>query len=152
MKPIYKVVIIALIIVSFYQNKEVNELKEISNKPKAENQTINIILPKSSFGELEQVPKNHRALVVAIAMTESNCNYAVKHPTSDTIGIGGIKPTQWCLRSNVNSLMAIDEIITKLEEKGKSPYETILFYKGAKTNLKSTNQCWDFYKRLKGIL
>jgi hypothetical protein len=148
MKPIYKIAIAALMVVSYYQNKSINELKESANKT----ENINIFIPKPSFGELEQIPKNHRALVIAIAMTESNCNYAVKHPASDTKGIGGIKSSQWCLKSNINSLMAIDEIVTQLEEQGKSPYETILFYKGAKTNLKSTNQCWDFYKRLKGIL
>jgi hypothetical protein len=132
----------------FHQNKAIIELRERVNK----SETINIVLPKPSFGELDKIPKNHRALVVAIAMTESNCNYSVKHPTKETKGIGGIKPTQWCLKSNVNSLMAIDEIITQLEDKGKSPYEIILFYKGAKINLKSTNQCYDLYLRLKGIL
>jgi hypothetical protein len=148
MKPIYKVAIVVLMVVSYYQNKSINELKESSNKT----EIVNIFIPKSYFGELEQIPKNHRALVVAIAMTESNCNYAVKHPTSETKGIGGIKSSQWCLKSNVNSLMAIDEIITQLEEQDKTPYEIIKHYKGAKINLKSTEQCWDFYLRLKNIL
>jgi hypothetical protein len=148
MKPIYKIIIVVLIVVSYYQNKSINELKESTNKT----ENINIFMPKSSFGELEQIPKNHRALVVAIAMTESCSNYYVKHPDKSTIGIGGIKPSQWCIKSNINSLMAIDEIITQLEEQGKSPYEIIKHYKGAKTNLKSTEQCWDLYKRLKGIL
>jgi hypothetical protein len=140
--------IVLLTLACFHQNKEIIELRERVNKP----ETINIVLPKSSFGELDKIPKNHRALVVAIAMTESNCNYSVKHPTKETKGIGGIKPTQWCLKSNINSLMAIDEIITQLEDQGKSPYEIILFYKGAKLNLKSTNQCYDLYLRLRGIL
>jgi hypothetical protein len=148
MKPIYKIVIVALIVVSYYQDKSINELKESANKV----ENINIFMPKPSFGELEQIPKNHRALVIAIAMTESNCNYAVKHPTSETKGIGGIKPSQWCLKSNINSLMAIDEIITQLEEQDKTTYEIIKHYKGARINLKSTEQCCDFYKRLKGIL
>jgi hypothetical protein len=148
MKPIYKIALATLIVVSYYQNKSINELKESANKT----ENINIFMPKSSFGELEHIPKNHRALVIAIAMTESNCNYSVKHPTGDTKGIGGIKPSQWCLKSNINSLRAIDEIITQLKEQGKSPYEIILFYKGAKTNLKSTKQCFDIYLRLKNIL
>jgi hypothetical protein len=148
MKPIYKIIIVILIVVSYYQNKSINELKESANKT----ENINIFMPKSSFGELEQIPKNHRALVIAIAMTESCSSYIVKHPTSDTKGIGGIKPSQWCLKSNINSLMAIDEIITQLEKQDKTPYEIIKFYKGAKTNLKSTEQCWDFYLRLKNIL
>jgi hypothetical protein len=148
MKPVYKIIIVILIIVSYYQNKSINELKESANKT----ETVNIFMPKSSFGELEQIQKNHRALVVAIAMTESNCNYAIKHLTRDTKGIGGIKPRQWCLKSNINSLRAIDEIITQLEEQDKTPYEIIKHYKGAKINLKSTEQCWDFYLRLKNIL
>jgi hypothetical protein len=148
MNIISHLAIILLALACFHQNKAIIELREWVNKP----ETINIVLPKSSFGELEQVPKNHRALVVAIAMTESCSSYSVKHPDKSTIGIGGIKPSQWNLQCNVNSLRAIDEIITQLEDKGKSPYEIILVYKGAKTNLKSTNQCYDLYLRLKNIL
>ncbi|MCI4437521.1 MAG: hypothetical protein JHC33_12000 [Ignisphaera sp.] len=140
--------IVLLALAYFHQNKVIVELKEQVNKPK----TINVVLPKSSFGELEQIPKNHRAMVVAIAMTESNCNYAVRHPDKDTIGIGGIKPNQWDLQCKVNSLQAIDEIITQLEDKGKSPYEIIKFYKGAKKNIRSTEQCYDLYLRLRNIL
>jgi predicted nucleotide-binding protein (sugar kinase/HSP70/actin superfamily) len=94
MKPIYKIILVSLIIVSYYQNKSINELKESANKI----ENINIILPKSSFGELEQIQKNHRAMVIAIAMTESNSSYSVKHPASDTVGIGGIKPSVWDLQ------------------------------------------------------
>jgi hypothetical protein len=148
MKPIYKIILVILIIFSFYQNKSINELKESENKI----ENINIILPKSSFGELEQIPKNHRALVVAIAMTESNSSYSVKHPDKNTVGIGGIKTTVWDLQCKVNSLMAIDEIITQLESRGYTPYDVIKHYKGAKINLKSTNQCFDMYLRLKNIL
>jgi hypothetical protein len=148
MKPIYKIILVSLIIVSYYQNKSINELKESANKI----ENINIILPKSSFGELEQIQKNHRAMVIAIAMTESNSSYSVKHPASDTVGIGGIKPSVWDLQCNINSLRAIDEVITHLEKQDKSPYEIIKAYKGAKINLKSTEQCWDFYQRLRGVL
>jgi hypothetical protein len=148
MKPIYKIAIIVLMVVSYYQNKSINELKESINKT----ENINIFMPKSSFGELEQIPKNHRALVIAIAMTESYSNYSVKHPDKNTKGIGGIKPSQWCLKSNINSLKAIDEIITQLESIGYTPYEVIKHYKGAKTNMKSTEQCYDLYLRLKNIL
>jgi hypothetical protein len=147
-KPIYKIILVALIVVSYYQNKSINELKESANKT----ENINIFIPKSSFGELEQIQKNHRALVVAIAMTESNSSYSVRHPDKNTKGIGGIKTTQWCLKSDVNSLRAIDEIITKLEEQDKTTYEIIKFYKGAKTNMKSTEQCYDLYRRLKNII
>jgi hypothetical protein len=148
MKPIYKIAIVILIVVSYYQNKSINELKENANKT----ENINIFMPKSSFGELEQIPKNHRALVIAIAMTESCSNYSVKHPDKNTVGIGGIKPSQWCLKSTINSLRAIDEIITQLEEQDKTTYEIIKHYKGANKNLKSTEQCWNFYLRLKNIL
>jgi hypothetical protein len=148
MKPIYKIAIVVLMVVSYYQNKSINELKESANKT----ENINIFMPKSSFGELEQIPKNHRALVVAIAMTESNSSYSVKHPASDTVGVGGIKPAVWKLKCKVNSLMAIDEIITQLEDKGYTPYEVIKHYKGCKRNFKSTDKCYDLYLRLKGIL
>lgn len=147
MNPIYKIAIVILAVISYYQIKSINELKEIV--PKTEN--INIFTPKSSFGELERIPKNHRALVIAIAMTESNCDYAVKHHTDDTKGIGGIKPSQWCIKSNINSLMAIDEIVTQMEDQGKSTYDIIKHYKGAKTNFKSTEQCLDMYRRLRKI-
>jgi hypothetical protein len=135
-------------VVSYYQNKSINELKESINKI----ENINVFMPKSSFGELEQIPKTHRAMVVAIAMTESCSSYSVKHPDKNTKGIGGIKPTVWKLKSDVNSLVAINEIITQLEEQRKSPYEVIKQYKGCKTNFKSTNQCYDLYLRLKNIL
>jgi hypothetical protein len=148
MKPIYKIAIVVLMVVSYYQNKSINELKESSNKT----ENINIFMPKSSFGELEQIPKNHRALVIAIAMTESCCDYTVKHPDKNTVGVGGIKPSVWKLQCNVNSLIAIDEIITQLEDKGYTPYDVIKHYKGAKINMKSTEQCYDLYRRLKNII
>jgi hypothetical protein len=148
MKTIYKIALATLIVVSYYQNKSINELKESVNKT----ENINIFMPKSSFGELEQIQKNHRPLVIAIAMTESCCDYTVKHPDKNTVGVGGIKPSVWKLQCNVNSLMAIDEIITQLEDKGYTPYEVIKHYKGAKKNFKSTDKCYDLYLRLKGIL
>jgi hypothetical protein len=148
MKPIYKIALATLIVVSYYQNKSINELKESANKT----ENINIFIPKSSFGELEQIPKKHRALVIAIAMTESCSSYAVKHPDKNTFGIGGIKPTVWNIKCKVNSLMAIDEIITQLESRGYTPYEVIRHYKGARKNFKSTDKCYDLYLRLKNIL
>jgi hypothetical protein len=148
MKPIYKIAIVVLMVMSYYQNKSINELKESINKT----ENINIFIPKPSFGELEQIPKNHRALVIAIAMTESNSSYSVKHPDKNTVGIGGIKTTVWDLQCKVNSLMAIDEIITQIESRGYTPYDVIKHYKGANKNLKSTDKCYDLYLRLKGIL
>ena len=95
----------------------------------------------------------HRALVLAIALTESGINYEVKHPDCQTFGIGGIKNLFWSdLLGDVNpnSLEAIDIIISHLIEKNNGNiYEAIKDYKGADKNLVTTNKCWKLYKQLK---
>ncbi len=108
--------------------------------------------PVNTFGELNDIKPEHRAMVMAIAMTESSCNYNVNHPDAHTKGIGGIKENMWTLRSNINSLKAIEEVIEVLEKKYDNKYTIIRKYKGGITNLKSTQQCWDLYLRLQGIL
>jgi hypothetical protein len=137
MKVLAILVLSVMILVNSNQHKEIIIIEKVKI---------------SDFGELADVKKSHRALVIAIAATESNCNYRVVHPDRKTIGVGGIKPDLWDLQHNPNSLLAIEEIVTALEKREKSPYEIIKFYKGAKTNMKSTNQCFDLYERLKGIL
>ena len=101
-----------------------------------------------TFKELAEVYPNNRAIVLAIAITESNGNYKVKHPDKHTVGIGGIKPSIWRTENPTNSLLAIEEIVEELRDRGYSDYEVIKHYKGAKTNLKSTEQCYDLYCRL----
>ena len=145
-------VFICILLLSIGMLKESNDIKKLQQQVSLLEQVKPQGIQVNTFGELNDIKPQHRALVVAIAMTESNCNYNVKHPTNETKGIGGIKPAYWTLKSNINSLKAIEEIIIHLENKGKTPYEVIKYYKGAKTNLKSTQQCWDLYKRLKGIL
>ena len=94
----------------------------------------------------------NRALVLAIALTESNVNYNAKHQDVFTIGIGGIKSIFWSdLLGNVNpnSLEAIDIIITYLIDKNNGNiYRAIADYKGADKNLSTTNKCWKLYKQL----
>lgn len=90
---------------------------------------------------------------MAIAITESNCRYDVKHPDSLTCGIGGIKPIFWADvlgDTKVNSLKAIELVIRHLVEKnGGNIYEAIKEYKGGSKNLKSTNKCFAVYKEMK---
>lgn len=91
--------------------------------------------------------------MLAIAITESGCNYKVKHPDKDTCGIGGIKAMFWPEIENVNSLMAIEEIVEILKTKAKGNiYLTIKYYKGGITNMKSTDKCYRIYKELRNVL
>lgn len=106
-----------------------------------------------SFGELAMVYPENRAMVVAIAYSESRCSKTVKHPDSNTKGIGGIK-TLWQLECEPNSLMAIEEVIENIREANPSftDFEVIKFYKGAKSNLGSTNTTYELFTALKRIL
>ena len=144
------ITLLVLVILQYLNYNDAKELKQriyiLEHTKPAIPKEVNI------FGELNDIKPEHRALVMAIAMTESGCNYNVKHPDKDTKGIGGIKQSQWTLRSNINSLKAIEEIVEVLEKKYSSKYTIIRKYKGGVTNLKSTQQCWDLYLRLDGIL
>ena len=108
-----------------------------------------------TFGELADVFPENRAIVLAIAMTESNCNTKVKHPDKSTKGVGGIK-TIWDkhVTAPLNSLLAIEEVVEKLEQNNKEllaknhdlgMYEVIKNYKGAHRNLKSTDKAYNYY-------
>ena len=144
------IIILALAILQYADYNEAKELKQRVYVLEHTKPTM----PKAvnTFGELADIKPEHRALVMAIAMTESSCRYDVKHPDKDTKGIGGIKQSQWSLKSNINSLRAIEEVVEVLESRGLNEWQIIKFYKGGVTNLKSTQQCWDWYKRLDGIL
>lgn len=90
--------------------------------------------------------------MLAIALTESNCSYDAKHADSKTCGIGGIKRLFWADvlgDTNANSLKAIELVINHLISKNNgSIYHAIREYKGGIANLKTTNKCYDLYKRL----
>ena len=59
----------------------------------------------------------------------------------------------WPEIENVNSLMAIEEIVEILKTKAKGNiYLTIKYYKGSITNMKSTNKCYSIYKELRNVL
>ena len=98
------------------------------------------------------VTYQNRELVLAIALTESNCDYDIKHPDKTTCGIGGIKPLFWTEilgDTNPNSLQAIDKIISHLIDKNNGNiYSAIADYKGADTNMKTTDKCYKLYKQL----
>ncbi len=106
-----------------------------------------------TFGELTMVQPKNRAIVVAIAMTESNCDHNVVHPDAQTKGIGGIKQHLWSTKHSVNSLMAIEEVILTLKDKypNESAYNIIRRYKGGVTNLKSTDKAYSIYTMLKSL-
>lgn len=91
--------------------------------------------------------------MLAITLTESNINYEAKHSDSFTLGIGGIKGIFWSdLLGDVNpnSLQAIDIVISHLINKNNGNiYKALADYKGADTNMKSTDKCWKLYQQLK---
>lgn len=105
-----------------------------------------------TFGELTLIYPENRALVVAIAYSESRCSKSVKHPDKHTKGIGGIKDL-WQLECDQNSLMAIEEVIENIREQYPhfSDYQVIKYYKGADKNLGSTNSTYEMYSALKNI-
>lgn len=144
------IIILALAILQYVDYNESKELKQRIYALEHTKPTIPKIV--NTFGELNDIEPEHRAMVMAIAMTESSCRYDVKHPDKDTKGIGGIKQSQWTLKSNINSLRAIEEVVKVLESRGFNEWQIIKFYKGAITNLKSTEQCWDLYLRLERII
>lgn len=89
-------------------------------------------------------------MVLAIAITESNCRYDVRHPDKDTCGIGGIKAKFWQHIEEPNSLLAIESIVDILRDKyDNNIYAIIKYYKGGSTNLKSTDKCFKLYKDIK---
>jgi hypothetical protein len=144
---------IFILVLSVLQYLDYNDAQELKQRIYILEHT-KLTEPKAvnTFGELSDIKPEHRAIVMAIAMTESSCNYNVKHPDKDTKGIGGIKQSQWTLKSNINSLKAIEEVVEVLEKKYSNKYTIIRKYKGGVTNLKSTQQCWDLYLRLENIL
>lgn len=106
-----------------------------------------------TFGELTLIYPENRALVVAIAYSESRCSKSVTHPDKHTSGIGGIKDL-WQLECDQNSLMAIEEVVENIREANPqfSDYQVIKYYKGADKNLGSTNSTYEMYLALKNIL
>ena len=111
------------------------------------NQSLN------SFGELASIYPENRAMVIALAYTESRCDTTVVHKDNHTKGIGGIKDL-WDVECEQNSLMAIEEVIENIREQypSFSDYQVIKYYKGAKVNLSSTNQAYEMYVSINRIL
>ena len=87
-------------------------------------------------------------MVLAIARTETNMDYHIKHPDKSTIGIGGIKKLHKTI-APINSLMAIEEVYIKYLNKYKgNNKKALMAYKGTVKNKKSFIKTWKIYKRI----
>ena len=93
--------------------------------------------------------KENRAIVLAIAFSESSLNYNVKHPDRLTHGIGGIKTGIHKLKHNANSLLGIEELWVRLMKANKGNFtKSLKMYKGTVRNYKSFNITMNLYRKL----
>ena len=106
--------------------------------------------------EIDFIPEDYREKVLALCWTESHLKYNVSHPWNDsTTGICGIKSSFWTdyvTKHNVevNSLYAGYLVLKYLEEKNNGDfYRAVKMYKGAKTNLASTNKVINIYNKIR---
>ena len=162
----YKLIIIALVITLlavFYMHEHMhNYQKSIISTYEEEHLTYLSSIEQAEdykrmldeFGELADVFPENRSIVLAIAISESNGNYNVKHPDKQTKGIGGIKPHLWTTHAKTNSLLAIEEVVEQLQAKYPNDdiYNIIRRYKGGVTNMKSTNKAYQLYLQLKNVI
>ena len=87
-------------------------------------------------------------MVLAIARTETNMDYHIKHQDKSTIGIGGIKKLHKTI-APINSLMAIEEVYIKyLNKYNGNNKKALMAYKGTIKNKKSFIKTWKIYKRI----
>lgn len=84
------------------------------------------------------IDDRNKAIVLAIAFTESSLRYNVKHNEKWTIGIGGIRPNFYpdlfSDSLNPNSLLAIEKVYLSLMDKyNNDKISTLRHYKGIKS-------------------
>lgn len=84
------------------------------------------------------IDDRNKAIVLAIAFTESSLRYDVKHNEKWTIGIGGIRPNFYPdlfeNGLNPNSLLAIEKVYLSLMDKFDNDKVSVLkHYKGIKS-------------------
>ena len=106
--------------------------------------------------DLELIPGFYHSKVLSLCWTESHLRYNISHPWNDsTTGICGIKSSFWTdyvTKHNVevNSLYAGYLVLKYLEEKNNGDfYRAVKMYKGAKTNLASTNKVMSIYNKFR---
>ena len=89
--------------------------------------------------DLLSIDDRNKAIVLAIAFTESSLRYDVKHNEKWTVGIGGIRPNFYPDLFedglNPNSLLAIEKVYLSLMNKFDNDKVSVLkHYKGIKSN------------------
>ena len=89
--------------------------------------------------DLLSIDDRNKAIVLAIAFTESSLRYDVKHNEKWTVGIGGIRPNFYpdLFKDglNPNSLLAIEKVYLSLMNKFDNDKVSVLkHYKGIKSN------------------
>ena len=101
------------------------------------------------------VPRHLRALTATVCFTESDLDYDVIHPSSDTYGICGIKLAIWSqeipqiTRTNVNTLYAGSLVINFLLQKHHNNIAlAIKEFKGSTTNKKPVHKVLSIYHNL----
>jgi hypothetical protein len=88
-----------------------------------------------------------------IAVSESNAKYKINHPTTDLVGIGGVKPKYWKQylekkKVKVNSIVAIDTIYQSLLYKN-GHVNALKKYKGTITKNYSFRKTEAYIKKIK---
>ena len=89
--------------------------------------------------DLLSIDDRNKAIVLAIAFTESSLRYDVKHNEKWTVGIGGIRPNFYPDLFedglNPNSLLAIEKVYLSLMDKFANDKVSVLkHYKGIKSD------------------
>jgi len=105
------------------------------------------VLQKDKYRTFEKLIKDlercrHPKVTLGVGYSESNLKYNIKHPTTDTSGIGGFKLGYWRdelnkYKINTNSLKAIDHIYTVYLKSSPNKDQALKNYKGTISNYKS---------------
>ena len=133
--------------------KKIEAMQVAINLNKANNDYIEMLESMNKYADtlesdLEQnkllkdflsIDDRNKAIVLAIAFTESSLRYNVKHNEKWTIGIGGIRPNFYPdlfeNGLNPNSLLAIEKVYLSLMDKFDNDKVSVLkHYKGIKSD------------------
>lgn len=105
------------------------------------------------------IDDRNKAIVLAIAFTESSLRYDVKHNEKWTIGIGGIRPNFYPdlfeNGLNPNSLLAIEKVYLSLMDKFDNDKVSVLkHYKGIKSqkNMYLVNEVLRLEKKILNLI
>lgn len=159
-KFIFSFAIVSIIsLVGYAQNHQLVKQKEQINNLEKIIQNKKIKLEEFQrferiMKDLSRVPKNSQPFVLGLCFTESSLKYDVKHKgkyDKTTTGICGIKPNFWdsvLQGNNPNSLYSGYLVLNHLLEKHGDIHTAISKYKGAKSNLKTTEKAIKISKNL----